>query len=141
MAAPAILTQGTTVSISDGSAPVVINGVQSLSGLGNGTASKINVTTLASTAMEYRQGLQDLGDFTMQFIHNADDLGQIELADARASQATREFVLTLPATNPTVTKNVWTANVIVTQLSFDVAANGVAQGSATFAVSGLPVWS
>lgn len=142
MAAPAILTQGTTISIDDDTGtPVTINGHQSISGIGSGQASKIEVTTLASTAKEYRMGLQDWGDFTMNFIWNLDDLGQAEMLDAMDKQSTRTFIMTLPATNPSVTLNVWTAEVLVLQMQADVNADGVVQGTATFAVTGEPSWT
>lgn len=142
MAAPAIITQGTTISIDDSlGAPVTINGHQSLTGIGSGQASKIDVTTLASTAKEYRMGLQDWGDFTMSFVWNLDDAGQAAMLNAMDTQSQRTFILTLPATSPTVTLNVWTAEVYVLQMQADVNADGVVQGTATFAVTGEPVWS
>jgi len=137
MAAPAIKTQGTTISI-DGA---VFLGHQSISGLGGGTANKIDTTTLLSTSKEYRMGLQDEGDFTLNFIWNLDDAGQAAMMAAKASQETVEMIITLPATDPTVTKNVWTGNVIILQMSLDINADSVAQGTATIGVTGTPVWS
>lgn len=142
MAAPAILTQGTTITITDSDGdPVTILGHQSISGLGSGTATKIDVTTLLSTAKEYRQGLQDWGDMTLNFIWNLDDLGQAEMYAAKGLQSTREMVITLPATDPAVTKNIWTGDVIILQMQVDINADSVAQGTATIAVTGNPVWS
>ncbi len=142
MAAPAILTQGTTITIDNsGGTPVTLNGHQALKGIGSGTASKIDVTTLLSTAKEFRMGLQDWGNFTMDFVWNMDDAGQAAMEDAKNSQEVRTFIMTLPATNPTVTLNVWTAEVYVLQIQSDINADGVVQGTATFAVTGSPVWS
>lgn len=142
MASPPIKTQGTTITIDDDSGtPVTINGHQSLTGIGSGQATKIDVTTLASTAKEYRMGLQDWGDFTLNFIWNLDDLGQAEMLDAKDKQSVRTFILTLPATDPVVTLNVMTAEVLVLQMQTDINADGVVQGTATFAITGEPVWS
>lgn len=142
MAAPSILTQGTTITIDDDAgSPVTINGHISLTGLGSGTATEINVTTLASTAKEFRMGLQDFGTFQMNFIWNNDDLGQLEMQEAKDTQAQRTFILTLPATNPVVTNNVWTAEVYVLNMQFDVNEDEVVRGQATFRVTGEPVWS
>lgn len=142
MAAAPIKTQGTTISIDDDSGtPVTINGHQSITGIGSGQATKIDVTTLASTAKEYRMGLQDWGDFTMNFIWNLDDLGQFEMLDAKDKQSVRTFIMTLPATDPSVTLNVMTAEVLVLQMQTDINADGVVQGTATFAITGEPVWS
>lgn len=142
MAAPAILTQGTTISIDDDAgSPVTINGHQSLSGIGSGSAAEIDVTTLASAAKEFRMGLQDFGSFTMNFLWNLDDAGQAEMLDAMDQQEQRTFIMTLPASNPSLTLNVWTAEVYVLNMQADVAADGVVQGTATFRVTGEPVWS
>lgn len=141
MAAPAIKTQGTTISISDGTDPVVINGHQSMSGIGSGQASKIDVTTLLSTAKEYRMGLQDWGDFTLNFVWNLDDDGQAEMMAAKDAQSAREMVITLPVTDPAVTKNVFTFNALILQMQADINADGVVQGTATIAITGEPVWS
>ena len=142
MAAPAILTQGTTFTIDDDTGtPVAINGIQSMTGLGSAQANKIDVTTLASTRKEYRMGLADWGDFNLSFIWNLDDLGQTELLAASDAQSTRTFIMTLPATDPTVTKNVATFEVIVLNFQADINADGVVQGSATLAITGDIIWS
>ncbi len=142
MAAPAILTQGTTFSIDDETGdPVSISGIQSATGIGSGTASKIDVTTLASTAKEYRMGLQDWGDFQLTFIWNADDAGQAEMQAAKDAQAKRTFIITLPSTDPLVTLNIWTAEVYVLQMQSDINSDGVVTGTATIAVTGEPIWS
>lgn len=138
MAAPPILTQQTTISIDDdASSPVTINGHQSLTGLGSGSATEIDTTTLASTAKEFRMGLQDFGQFQMTFIWNQDDLGQQEMLDAMDKQSQRTFILTLPS----ATLNVWTAEVFVLSMSFDVEADNVVRGTATFRVTGEPTWT
>lgn len=142
MAAPAILTQGTTISIDDdGGSPVTINGHMSLTGIGSGEASIIDVTTLASTAKEKRMGLQDWGSFELKFIWNLDDAGQAEMLDAMDQQEQRTFIMTLPSTSPSVTLNVWTAEVYVLKMQADLEMDGVVMGTATFAVTGEPVWS
>ncbi len=137
MAAPAVLSQGTTVTFN----AVAVNGVQSITGIGSGEASKIDVTTLASTAKEYRMGLQDWGNLQMTFLWNPDDLGQAEMAEYKDSQTPGPFVITSPATNPVLTANVFTANVYVLKMEYSIGADGVHQGTATLAVTGEPVLS
>ncbi len=137
MAAPAVLTQGTTITFH----AVTLNGHQSITGIGSGQASKIDVTTLASTAKEFRMGLQDWGDMVLNFVWNLDDLGQAEMLAYKDSQQPGELIITLPATNPTLSKNVFTAQVYVLQMQSDINADGVVQGTATLAVTGEPVWS
>lgn len=142
MAAPAILTQGTTFSIDDsGGSPVTINGIKSMTGLGSTQASKIDVTTLASTRKEYRMGLADWGDFQLQFIWNQDDSGQAEMLSACDAQSTRTFIVTLPSTDPSVTLNVATMEVMVLNMQCDVNADGVVMGTANLAVTGDVSWT
>ena len=87
--------QGTVITVEDElAAPQIIGGVVSFS-LGDGQAQDIDVTTLASSAKEYCQGLQDLGDFTMEIIRDFADVGQVELDDAKNTQSTRAFEITM----------------------------------------------
>jgi hypothetical protein len=138
MAAAPILTQNTTISIDDvSSTPVTINGVISISGIGSGSATEIDVTTLASTAKEYRQGLRDFGSISIELIRNQDDLGQVEMFNAMGLQATRTFIITLP----TSTANVGTFEGFVQSISTDVSADGVVTGTAQVRITGAVVWS
>lgn len=138
MAANPILCQGVTVSIDDDlGAPVIINGVVSLAGIGSGTAAEIDVTTLASTAKEFKMGLQDFGSFTIELIRDNDDLGQAELLDAMDQQERRTFIITLP----TSTLNVGTVEGYVVSVTSDIAKDGVVMGQATIRTTGKLVWS
>lgn len=130
MAATKILTQGTTFSIDDNaSAPVTINGVTSWSRT-DGEATQIDVTTLASTAKEYCQGLKDNGTLTLEFVWDNDDLGQAELRDAQDNQAERTFIITL-ADSTTLT-----FQSLVLAISQEGSADEIVRGSATLKVTG-----
>lgn len=132
MATP-ILAQGTTVTVEDGAASTAtIGGIVSISGIGSGSASEIDITTLASTAKEYKQGLKDNGTLTFELIRDEDDAGQVELREMEDAQATREFVITLP----TSTLNVLTFDGFVTSLTTDIGADDVARGSCTVKITG-----
>ena len=132
MATP-ILAQGTTVTVGDGAAGTeTIGGIMSIGGIGSGSATEIPVTTLASTAQEFKQGLKDNGSITFDLIRDEDDAGQAELLEMYNAQATREFIITLP----TSTLNVFTFDAFVTQLTTDVNADDVAKGSCTIKVTG-----
>src|SRR5574343_484413 len=88
--------QGATLTVEDaGGSPVNIGGLVSFDGF-DGEASDIDITTLASVAKEYRQGLQDFGNFSIELMRDPANAGQQELAAMKAAYATREFVLTLP---------------------------------------------
>jgi len=133
MAATPILTQLTTMTFN----AVTVNGIVSISGVGSGSATEIPVTTLASTAKEFKQGLRDFGSFTVEMIRNQDDLGQVEMFNALAAQATYTVVITLPSS----TANVITLSAFVTQITTDINADGVVTGTATLRVTGAPVYS
>lgn len=138
MAATPILAQGVTMSIDDsGSSPVTINGIVSISGIGSGTATEIDVTTLASTAKEFKQGLRDFGSISIELIRNQDDLGQLEMFNAMGLQATRTFIVTLP----TSTANVGTFEGFVQSLSTDINADGVVTGTAVVRITGAVAWT
>jgi hypothetical protein len=129
-----IKTQLTTITVDDDVGdPVAIGGVESITGLGSSSASEIDITTLASTAKEFRQGLRDFGSITITFSRrNRDDVGQAELASMYAAQDTRTFIITLPES----TANVITFEGFVTQITTDIAADNVVSGSATVRVTG-----
>lgn len=137
MATP-ILAQGTTVTVEDGAASTAtIGGIISMSGIGSGSASEIDVTTLASTAKEFRQGLKDNGSMTFELIRDEDDAGQVELKEMEDAQATREFVITLPSS----TLNVFTFDGFVTSLTTEIGADDVVRGSCTVKITGAIVVS
>ena len=138
MAAEPILAQDTTLSIDDsGGTPVTVNGVVSITGIGSGSATEIDVTTLASSSKEFRQGLRDFGSINIELIRNQDDLGQLEMFDAMGLQAVREFIVTLP----TSTANVITFDGFVQSISNDVNADGVVTGTAVVRITGDIVFS
>jgi hypothetical protein len=138
MAAPPILSQQTTISIDDGTGtPVTINGVRAITGIGSATATEIDVTTLASTAREFRQGLRDFGAISLDLIRNQDDLGQLEMFDAMAAQDIRTFIVTLPSS----TNNVITFDGFVQNIPLDISADGVVTGTATIRITGPIVFS
>lgn len=134
-----ILAQDTTMTIANSVAtPVAIGGLMSITGIGSGSATEIDVTTLASTSKEYRQGLRDFGSISVEFSRrNQDDLGQKEMFDAMGLQAVREFVVTLSSS----TADVITFDGFVQSISLDVNSDGVVTGTATVRITGDIVFS
>lgn len=129
----AIKTQATTITING----QTIGGVVSFSGM-DGEASDIDVTTLASTAKEYAQGIQDFGNFSMEIIRDPNDAGQSECFDQKGAQTTSSMVVTLP---DTVTLNRATFNVHVKSMSMEGGVDAVATGSINCKISGGVTWS
>ena len=134
MTAPSpVLTQGTTFTFNS----VLIGGVISAKGLGSGKAAEIDCTTLASTAKEYRQGLQDFGGFTLTVVRSPDDLGQIACLTAKAAQLDETMVVVLPSG----TLHTATFTCFCTSVSLDVDKDGIAKGDIAFRITGPIVWS
>ena len=135
MATTSTSTQGITITVANsGGTPVTITGHIGISGFGSGSSKEIDITTMASTAKEFRQGLRDFGSLRIDFVRNPDDSGQAELFSMQALQATREFVITAP----TGTANVYTFSGFVAQFTTDMATDDVLRGSATIRITGAP---
>lgn len=127
--------QAATFSIDNsGGTPVIIGEIISFSGI-DGEASEIDITTLASTAKEFRQGLQDFGNFTIELNRDPSDVGQQELESAKAAQATREFILTLAS------GDVFTFDGFVKSLTTAGAVDAVVTGSSSIRITGAVVIS
>lgn len=131
-----LTAQGTTITFADNLAVAqTVGGVSSFS-FGNGSASDIDTTNLASTAREYTQGLQDFGELTLEFAQrDPNDAGQAAMEAAKAAGATREVVVTLPG------GDIATFNAYVKTLSSEGGVDAVLTGSATLKVTGAIVWS
>lgn len=128
MAADPILAQDTTITIGG----TAIAGVRSITGIGSGKATEIDVTTLASAAKEFRMGLQDFGSVQIEMIRNQDDTGQLALFTNLAAQTSATFIVTLP----TSTANVITFTGFVTSVTTDIGADGVVTGVAEVRITG-----
>jgi hypothetical protein len=127
--------QGATFTIQNGGgSPQTVGGIVSFSGF-DGEASDIDITTLASTAKEFRQGLQDFGAFSIELQRDPSDAGQTEMLTAKAAQATRVCVLTLAS------GDVATFSAYVKSLSSAGGVDATVTGSANMKVTGAVVWS
>jgi len=95
-------TTGKTITAGSGTATPVtftdIVNIHDFSGF-DGTASEIDVTTLESTAKEFRLGLVDPGQFTMTIDYDNTNAGHIALRSKQVSGLLTNFKLTLPNTN------------------------------------------
>lgn len=127
--------QGAVVTIANVSSVATTIGEVKNFAFGDGAAADIDITTLASAAKEFRQGLQDNGDLTLELNRDPSDVGQVVLLEARAAQATREVVITLAS------GDVATFNAYVKSVSTDGAVDDVITGSASLKITGNIVWS
>ncbi len=129
----AILCQGTTMTFDSNA----VGGLMSITGIGSGSATEIDITTFASTAKEFTQGLRDFGSVSIELRRNQDDVGQAAMFTAMASQLTKTIVITLP----TSTANVATFSGFVQSISTDMQADGAVTGTAVIRITGVVVWS
>jgi hypothetical protein len=133
MTTVSVLSQGTTLTYNS----VVVTGHTHIKGIGSGKASKIPSTSLLSTAMEYRQGLQDNGEITIGLVRNQDDLGQIAFQTAKAAQTTNTCVIVLSGG----TLKTATFQAFVVEESTDIDKDGIVTGEVVLCISGPVVWS
>ncbi len=127
--------QGTVFTIADsGNSPVTVGGIDTYK-FADGSATDINITTLASTAKEFRQGLQDYGNCSLTMMRDPQDTGQVELESAKAAHATRQCTITLPS------GDVATFDAYVKMLDSSGGVDKVLTGSATLKITGAVVWT
>lgn len=124
--------QDAVVTISDGAttpAQVTIGGLTSIE-LDGGDTPDNDVTTLSSTAMEYRPGLQDFGQATFNLFRDLADVGQQECVSAKSAAAVREFVITYSDTSTQ------TFNAYVKSISSGGSVGEQSQGTLTIKITG-----
>ena len=130
----AIKSQGTTVGVSTNlTTPVytTIGNVKSISGLGSGEASDIDITHLSSDAKEYTTGLIDNGTVSLTLDYDGSDAGQIVIQDAVEGSTTLKFKITLPDT-----LGAFTFNGIPKSFSKDISVDSVITSSVSIRVTG-----
>lgn len=127
----AIASQQTKLEVETASAGVYqeILEINSYSGF-DGQASEIDVTHMKSTAKEFRLGLQDFGQFSMDVNVIHTDLGQQRIRTIQASGAAANFRVTYP--------NGDTATFLglVKSFSEQSGVDGVVKGTITIRISG-----
>lgn len=102
---PALESQGTTLAIGDGGGPETFNNITrvvSVSGLGNGSSTEIDITDLSSSGKEFLLGLKDEGEITLTLNLDTSDTYQTQLRTARDNRTLTNFQLTLTDSGPTV---------------------------------------
>lgn len=117
-----------------GGTPQEIGQVNSFSGF-DGEAADIDITVLKSTAKEFRQGLQDNGNFSIEVQFDPNDVGQDECDIARAAQATRDFRLLLASGDEA------NFEIYVKSFSKTGAVDGTVTGTVNMKITGDVVWS
>lgn len=111
-----------------------INNIKTFSGF-DGQASEIDVTNLSSTAKEFRLGLVDPGQFSMELDQDNTDAGQIALRAAQVAGGIKNFKLTLPNTNTA------SFTAFVKKFSSAGGVDQVVKASVDLRISGSITWA
>lgn len=135
---------GTVVDVAAASktltAKALVGELQNFNGPG-GQSSDIDVTTLQSTAKEFRRGLQDEGEISFDLNLDPSDAGQIFCRTARAevggAAGLRSFELILPDTAETTL----TFDAFVKGFSISGGVDDVVKASMMLRITGPVVWS
>ena len=92
----AIVAQGFKLEVGGAASPITYTEVKEVTNFQgfDGQAAEIDVTSLQSTAKEFRMGLQDFGNFKVDVNHLSADAGQALLRTLKASRASRQFKVT-----------------------------------------------
>jgi len=92
----AIETQGFLAEIGNGDSPLTYTEIKEVKTFTafDGSAAEIDVTNLQSTAKEFRLGLQDNGNLSLDLNYLPGDAGQDLVRGAKASREIQDFKLT-----------------------------------------------
>lgn len=98
-------SQGVVLKRGDGGSPTevftAIGELTAISGVGGGSASEIDVTSLASTAKEFILGLKDEGEVSLSLNLDTADTMQTGLRTDRDNNVARNFEMDLTDSGPT----------------------------------------
>ena len=136
----AIESQGTTLSLGDGADPEVftaIGRVVSISGVGNGSSTEIDITDLSSTGKEFLLGLKDEGEFTVTLNLDTGNTQQTALRTARDARTLENFELALTDTANTVIS----FSAYVKTFGIDVGIDDRVPLNVSLRISGAATWA
>jgi hypothetical protein len=130
-------TLGLTYTSGGTATPVTFTGiseVKSFSGF-DGQAAEIDVTTLASTAKEFRLGLVDSGGFSFELNQVNSDAGQTALRASKVAGTLKTYKLTLP------NAEVATFTAFAKAMPTAGGVDGVVTSSIALRISGSVTWA
>ncbi len=136
----AIESQGTVLKRGDGAGSEVftaIGRVVSISGLGNGSSTEIDITDLSSTGKEFLLGLKDEGEITLTLNLDTGDTMQTGLRTDRDSRTLRNFELALTDDASTVIS----FSALIKTYGIDIGVDDRVPLNVTLRISGAVTWA
>src|SRR5574343_846825 len=134
MSSNALESQGMTIARGDGASPevfTIIPEVKCISGP-DGSANEIVVTDLSSSAKEFRMGLQDEGNITLDMMFIPGNTVHAGLRSDRANRTLRNFKLTFTDSPATI----WSFAAYGQGLSVSNEVDSTTNASVTLRISG-----
>lgn len=152
MTTTAVKTQKTQLFVVSGAAVLEVAQVSGMTGLGGGTATDIDTTTLMSDGKESETGLPDNGSLSCDLIFNPADASHQALQAIQSSFEKVQWCIGLSdgSAEPTYTSNTLTPPAARTsvsfigsidQLSVDIAKDNVLTGKLSIKISGALTWT
>jgi hypothetical protein len=122
MASTAIVSRGSTLSVSDGASPEVYTALKNITTVPGpqSSAAEIEVTDLDSTAKEFLLDLADHGTITCQGFFNPNDTAHAQLQSDNVAGTARNYRITL-SSSPLAT---YTFSARVSEWSFEAVTAG-----------------
>lgn len=106
----------------------------------DGQASEIDVTTMCSTAMEYRPGLQDFGAFNFTMNYVPSDPAQKIMQDAKATGEILWWKLMLPNDSEGNPMGTWLFQAFVRQMTLAGGVNAALESNVVLRITGEPTF-
>lgn len=135
MSSNALSSQGMTIAIGPTGSPQVLTVVPDVVSIGgpSGSANLLDATDLSSTGKEYKTGLKDEGEITLELNYIPDNAVHSELRAAFSASTTKAARLTFTDVAPT-TK--WDFSFIVSGFNVSAAVDALLRATVTLKITG-----
>lgn len=134
MSSSALSSQGMLIAISEAS-PTSFSTIPEVRSIGgpSGSATILDATDLSSTAMEFKTGLKDEGEISLEINYIPDNTIHARLRSYFSASTTASFRITFTDTAPATT---WTFNGIVSGFAVTGGVNAILSATVTIKVTG-----
>ena len=135
MSSNALESQGMVIQRGDGASPEVFTAIPEVTEISGptGSANEIDVTDLSSSAKEFRMGLADEGEITLNMAFIPANAVHAALRTARAARTLGNFQLVF-TDSPATT---WSFGAYVMTVPLSNSVDEVTRGNVTLRISGI----